>query len=91
MKLRVKEICREKGIQMATLAEKLGINGPSLSQCLSGNPTLKRLEEIATILGVGVTELFEQTTAQIQGCIFVGNNSHIIKSKEDLKRLLDEI
>ena len=91
MGLRIKELCKEKGVSMTILAEKLGITSVSLSQCLSGNPTIKRLQEIADALGVDFIELFEQPTTSVQGCIFVGGEPHIIKSKDDLIKLIENI
>ena len=45
---------------MQELASAIGISYQSLYDCLKGNPTLKRLHEIANALGVDVRELFEQ-------------------------------
>ncbi len=58
MELRVKEICKEKGLQMQELADKLGITRITLTRNISGNPTISTLENIATALGVTVPELF---------------------------------
>lgn len=91
MGFRIKEICKEKGIAMGSLAEKLGITSVSLSQCLSGNPSLKRLQEIADALGVDLIELFEQPTTNIQGCVFIGGEPNIVKSKADLEDLIKKL
>lgn len=58
MVLRVKEICKEKGLQMQELADKLGITRITLTRNISGNPTISTLESIAAALGVDVVELF---------------------------------
>ena len=58
MELRVKEICKEKGMQMQELADKLGITRITLTRNISGNPTIGTLESIAGALGVSVPELF---------------------------------
>lgn len=58
MELRVKEICKEKGMQMQELADKLGITRITLTRNISGNPTIGTLESIAAALGVLVPELF---------------------------------
>ena len=92
MKLRIKEICKERQVSMATLAERLGITPVSLSQCLSGNPSLNRLQEIAKILDVDVVDLFESTgNVDIKGCVFIGNKPYIVQSKNDLQELLNNI
>lgn len=91
MALRIKEVCKAKGIAMATIAKELGINPITLSQSLNGNPTLSRLTEVANILGVEVAELFEQPkTNQIYGCLYVNGEPVIVNSKEEILRLLDE-
>ena len=58
MALRVKEIARAKGITMNEIAEQMGINPVNLSSSLNGNPTLNRLQEVANILGVEISDLF---------------------------------
>lgn len=59
MKFRIKEICKERGIMLKDLAEKINITEVGLSKSLNGNPTIGRLEEIAEVLGVSVSDLFE--------------------------------
>ena len=66
MKFRIKEICREKGMLMESLAAVLSIHPTSLSRNIKGNPTIETLEKIAAALNVPVVELFEQpATGQI--------------------------
>lgn len=71
MELRVKEVCKNKGITLAEIANKIGVAQASLSKMLGGNPTIGTLEKIATALNVPITELFsadtnEELTALIQ-------------------------
>lgn len=65
MNYRIKEVCRQKGLMMKDLAEKLGMTEVGLSKSLNGNPTVSRLEEIAKVLGVNFMELFEQESGTI--------------------------
>ena len=75
-KLIIKEICKRMGTTQIELARKLNIRPDSLSQSISrGNIGLERLEEIANILGVDITELFES-----------GNNQDIIECPHCHKR-----
>ena len=61
-KLRIKELLKEKGMTQAELAERLGITPISLNQQLARNTfTLDRLEEIADIFDIRVTDLFDNT------------------------------
>ena len=58
MDLRVKEVCKEKGISITGLADKMNISKVTLSQAINGNPTVSTLEKIAAALGVSFIELF---------------------------------
>ena len=60
MKLRVREICKSKGLTMAQLADKLGIVKDTISRNVNGNPTLETLQKIADALGAQVVDLFER-------------------------------
>jgi transcriptional regulator with XRE-family HTH domain len=59
MDLRVKKICKEKGITVTQLAERLNINKVSLSKAINGNPTIGTCERIAAVLDIPFIELFE--------------------------------
>lgn len=89
MPLKIKEVAKSKGMTMAQIAEKLGINPITLSQSLNGNPTLSRLTEVANVLGVDVSELFVQPKGKqdIHGCIFVDGDPVIVNNKTDLLKL----
>lgn len=57
--VRIKEICKEKGITLEDLAKRLGILRTSLSQALSRNSfSTDKLSEIATALNVPMWQLF---------------------------------
>ena len=57
--LRVKEICKEKGITQKILAERLGIGEPALSRIANGrNTTTDTLKRVSLALGVTIPELF---------------------------------
>ena len=57
--MRIKEVCKEKGVTLQHVAELMGVNRVSLSNSINGNPTISTLEKIADALGVSVVELFE--------------------------------
>ena len=57
MELRVKQICKEKGILFKDLAAAVGVHDVTLRSSLQGNPTIGTLEKVATALGVSVPEL----------------------------------
>ncbi|EGK04695.1 helix-turn-helix domain-containing protein [Dysgonomonas mossii] len=91
IKLRVKDILREKGITQKDLADRLNITEVGLSKSLSekGNPTISTLDNIANALDVNITELFEPKG--ISGIIKIDNKSYEINSLDDIKKLLAEI
>lgn len=68
MELRIKEVCKEKGILQKDLAEKLGITDIALRASLKGNPTIGTLEKVASVLNVPITDLFEQPKQNIITC-----------------------
>lgn len=62
MKLRVKELCKQKGITQKELAKVLGVADLTISRVNSGNASLPMLESIAAALHVPITELFAAQT-----------------------------
>ena len=71
MELRIKEICKGKGMTLQQVAELMGVNRVSLSNSINGNPTIGKLEKIAAALSVDITELFvapKDTTAACPHC-----------------------
>lgn len=91
MDLRIKDICREQGIMLKDLAKQLGLTEVGLSKSINGNPTIGRLEEIANALGVPVTELFDKSSDEVVGVVRIGKDTHVINSKDDIKKLADKL
>ena len=92
MGLRIKEIAKEKGYPLEAVASHLNISPISLSQSLNGNPTLKRLEEVAEAFGLDVSELFEKPAKkEVHGCLYVDGKPMLVKDKHDIRRILAEL
>ena len=92
MDLRVKEVCKEKGVTLAEVASKIGVAQASLSKMLGGNPTIGTLEKISNTLNVPIAELFEKPNASnIIGFVMVGDTVHEVKSVEDVKDLAGKL
>ena len=87
MGLRIKEICKEKGIKMSDIAVKLGISPVNLSASLNGNPTLSRLQEVADVLEVDVADLFErkEKDIDINGYVEIQGKIYKLKNVRDLQ------
>ena len=77
--MRLKEILKQKGVPAKELAAKLNLSEGALSQSLNGNPTVERLTQIASALGVSVAELFEvsKTDSAIIICPHCGKSIHL--------------
>lgn len=55
--MNIKKVIKAHGFTMKSVADSLGITLAALSQIASGNPSIKRLQEIADIIGVSLSEL----------------------------------
>lgn len=65
VKLRIKEIAKEKNLTLGEIAQRLGIKATSLSQALARNSfSTDKLEEIANAIGCPVIDLFEKPQKQ---------------------------
>lgn len=60
----IKKIAKEKGYTMAKIADELGINRVTLAQSLNGNPTLHKLQDIASVLDCSVGDFFRDEMAE---------------------------
>lgn len=62
--MRIKELLQIKGITQKEFAEMLGMTPTGLNLAIGeeGNPPLKRLKQMAELLGVPVSELFEDSS-----------------------------
>ena len=60
IRLRIKELCRDKGITLNQLAESIGISQPSISGIATGKqkPSFDTLEKLADALDIAPAELF---------------------------------
>ncbi len=63
VQLRIKEIMREKGVTSIELADKVNVTRTSISYIINGRvmPSIERLEQISKVLGVRITELFDDS------------------------------
>ena len=81
--LRIKELCKEKGISIHELAEKkLGITYQALYESISKNPSLNRLQQIATALDVPITDLFDKPATGNITCPNCGTEIKLIAERK---------
>ena len=62
-----------------------------MSRSINRIGTHRRLEEIANALGVPVTELFDKSSDEVVGAVRIGKDTHVINSKDDIKKLADKL
>lgn len=65
----IKRKIQLQGFTISQVAEQMtnkyggkGVSQPSLSHLIAGNPTLDKLQEIASIIGISVSELLSDNT-----------------------------
>ncbi len=65
--MNIKKVIKDSGWTLERLANEMknkngekGVSQASVSQLINGNPTLDKLQEIASIIGVSVSELLKE-------------------------------
>ena len=53
----IKKVIRAHGFTLEKVATELGVSKSTMTQFVSGNPTLSRLQDIANVLNIPVSEL----------------------------------
>lgn len=94
----IKKVIKERGWTLERLAsemtnkreDKKGISQSSLSQLLNGSTPLDRLQEIARIIGVPLSELVKDEN-QINGYIEVRGELKKVTSIEELEKIVNEL
>lgn len=91
MRLRIKEILKEKDKTATWLAEKIRITQPSMSNIINekAKTSLETLQKIAIALEVDFLELFESDG--ISGFVKSDGIIHEIKSISDMENILSEL
>lgn len=90
MTLRIEDVLESKGVTIAELARRLNVSRSSMHNTIKkGNPNLSTLQDIASALGVPVTELFtDGSTGELNGFVEYKGDIHKIRSIADLKKLI---
>lgn len=81
---RITRICKEKGMSLNTIADRIGNNASNLSQSLKGNPTVSTLQAIADCLAVNISDFFEARRTSVSGILEVDGQLRRINSREEL-------
>lgn len=62
--MHIKKVIKQQGYTLEAVATKMGVSKQAMSQLLNGNPTIAKLQEIASIIGVPVSELVREEDEQ---------------------------
>ncbi|MGC6429844.1 MAG: helix-turn-helix domain-containing protein [Jejuia sp.] len=75
--LNIKEVIKENGYSVTSLAEKLEMTQVSLSRIINGNPTVETLEKIANALDVDVKDFFTSENEKAETIYAFRNGSYV--------------
>ncbi len=89
--IRAKEIIKEKGLTVASVAERMGIQQTSLSRIINGgNTTIEMIEKLATALEVEIAELFAEKL-ELYGIIIYQGVTYRINTRADIAKLWEMV
>lgn len=93
--LRIKEICKERGISIRELAKRMNVSPGVVVRMLSedGNPKVSTLENIAKVLDLQVYELFDNFNADldIRGYLEVDGKISRINGFNELEIIYNQL
>lgn len=82
----IKKRIKECGFTLDMVAAKLknnrggiGISQPSMSSIVNGNPTIDRLQEIADIIGISLSELVADENQTPTHSVFIDGKEYVPK------------
>lgn len=61
----IKSIIKEKGYTIQDVAKKIGVNRVTLTLTLQGNPTYKKLKEIADAIDCDIVDFFRDEVSNL--------------------------
>lgn len=90
--MNIKKVIKAHGFTMKSVADSLGITLAALSQIASGNPSAKRLQEIADILGCSVSEFFNDgDSLNFVALVKSGNKYYCASSLNELEEVINKL
>jgi len=81
MTLRIKDILKEKNIQVSELATLIELSPQNLSKLINEKtkPSIDTFERIASALNVPISDLFEQPPKDVINCPYCGGKIKVGK------------
>ena len=97
--MNIKKVIREHGWTLERLASEMkgkdgtkGISQPSVSSIINGNPTLDKLQEIAQIIGVSLSELVaDNNNMPLTALVDYGGTLYRADSVGELEMVVEKI
>ena len=71
----LKSICRQKGLSLTDVANRMGTSPSNLLSSVKGNPTISKIQDIAKALQVSVSELLALHPDKAQGVAFINGTA----------------
>ena len=68
----LKDICRQKGLTLTDVANRIGTSPSNLLSSIKGNPTIARLQNIADATNISPSELLTNRPERAQGIAIIG-------------------
>ena len=90
IRLRIEEILKERGISKVQFADLMGIKKQNVNVLLETN-NIKKLEEIANVLDVKITDLWIDDTPKkdiLNGFVEFNGTVYTIKTIEDMTNII---
>ena len=74
----LREICKRKGLRLSDVADRVGTSQSNLVSSVKGNPTISRLQDIATALQVSISELLTLRPEKASGVVILDGQTYQI-------------
>ncbi|WP_308547777.1 helix-turn-helix transcriptional regulator [uncultured Parabacteroides sp.] len=94
MELRIKEVIREQGFTVQSVADKIGKSKQSLHGIIEkGNPTINTLSDIADAINVPISKLYEEAIGEGELTALIQHKGDFYKATtiEELEKIVAEI
>lgn len=96
--MNIKKVIREHGWTLERLASEMkgkdgakGISQPSVSSIINGNPTLDKLQEIAQIIGVSLSELVADNNMSLTALVDYKGTLYRADNIGELEKVVEKI
>lgn len=89
--LDIKRALADHNMTQVQLGEKMNVQPQSLTSVIKGNPTVKKLEDIATAIGCDITDLFYPDPAEEAAAQEENSHLSISELKEIMRRAYPSI